>query len=209
MDLVQLKNIWEKSFQATNILDRDKIVSILTIKHRSNTALESLKRSFKMELITGGLMYIIMILALLILLNIFDAIVMTGLVSLFMLPSLIYYYSNYKKIKNTIFTESNIKQALIRTTNDIERFIKSGSSYKRKIFIIPLATLVGMLIGIYIVADGVYVLDIISSLNTKSLIMISFVLFFSFLLIPISIKMFKRRYVSHVNELKEFLKYLE
>lgn len=210
MDFNEIKNTWNDSFKETEHLNRTQLEEILKIKSRSNTALAKIKSSFKLELITGLAMYIFIISALMIFIDFPEAAIFFVLITLLMGLPLYFYYKTYKKIKDTAYTDSTLKQSLIKTTDDIKNFVMIGKGNFLKFIMIPLATLTGMIIGLYIGTGENNFLEIITSLSIKTIVkMIVLLIVFSGVLIPFSKYWFKRKFKQHYDELTDCLKEYE
>ena len=210
MDFNEIKNTWKNSFTEKEHLTSDQIEAMLKIKSKSNTALGKIKRSFKFELITGGAMYLFIVAGLFILVNTPQSIILFVIVSLLMGFPYFFYYRTYKKIRHSIYTEGNLKQSLSNTINDIEKFVLIGKNNYFKYTIIPLATITGMFIGLYIGSGETDIIEIFNSLKTRSIVkMIVLLVVFTGIMIPFSKYWFKKKFKQHYIELKKCLKELE
>ncbi len=202
MDFKEIKNTWNESFKKKDHFDRNQLEAMLKLKSRSNTALEKIKSSFKLELIMGVSIYMFIISALMILVAFPESLIFFVIITLLMGFPLLFYYKNYKKIRHTKYTEDTLKQSLIKTTDDIKTFVMIGKGNFLKFTMIPLATLTGMIIGLYIGTGETNLLEILNALNTRTIIkMISLLTIFSFILIPFSKFWFKRKFKQHYDEL--------
>jgi len=210
MDFNEIKNIWKDSVKEKERLSSGQIEAMLKIKSKSNTALGKIKSSFKFELITGAGMYLFIITGLFILVNTPQSIMLFVVVSLLMGIPLFFYYQTYKKIRHSIYTEGNLKQSLRSTTNNIEKFVISGKNNYFKYALIPLATITGMFMGLYIGTGENNIIKIFDSLETRSIIkMVVLLTVFSGIMIPFSKYWFKKKFKQHYIELKKCLKELE
>lgn len=209
MDFNEIKNIWNDSFKAREQLSSEQIEAMLRLKNRSNTALTKLRRSFRIELIFGGIMYLIIIAGIVFLIDIPESLVFLVLTTLLMGVSYMYYLKTFQKIRTTVYIENTLKQSLEKTLEDVERFVWFGKNNALKFIMIPMATILGMAMGLYVVHDG-NIIDILLSLPEKSLIkMISLLVISVVVLVPLSRYQFDRRFKKHVEELKNCLKEFE
>ena len=210
MDFNDIKNTWNASFSEKERLSSSQIEAIIKLKRRSNTAIEKIKKSFKVELLSGCLMYLFIIAGLLSLMKMPEAMVFLALVTLIMGLPLYFYYKNYRKVKNVTYSESTLKQTLIKTTDDIEEFVNIGKGTLLKFIMIPSATIIGMFMGLFIGTGKNDIIEILSTLETRSIIkMTVLLLLLTGLLIPLSKYWFKRKFKQHYDELKKCLNDLE
>jgi hypothetical protein len=210
MDLNDIKNIWSSSFSEKEKFSRGEIEEMLTLKSRSNTAIEKIKRSFRLELILGSLMYLFIIIALICLMKMPELLVFLGLVTIIMGLPLYFYFKNYLKIKHVTYSLSTLKQTLVKTVDDIEEFVNIGKGTWLKFIMIPSATIIGMFIGLFIGTGESNIVDIFMSLQTRSIIkMILLLVIFSGIMIPLSKYYFKKKFKQHYIELKSCLKELD
>ena len=210
MDFNEIKNTWKDSFNENERLNSSQIETMLKLKRKSNTAIEKIKRSFKLELITGTLMYLFIISALFYLVKTPEVLVFFIIITLLIGTSLYFYYRNYKKIKHVVYAENTLRQTLIKTINDIEKFVNIGKGNLLKFIMIPLATITGMIIGLFIGTGENNIIEIFSTLKTKSIVKMGLLLIiFSGLLIPFSKYWFKRKFKKHYDELKKCLNEFE
>ena len=187
MDFNDIKNTWNASFSEKERLSSSQIEAIIKLKRRSNTAIEKIKKSFKVELLSGCLMYLFIIAGLLSLMKMPEAMVFLALVTLIMGLPLYFYYKNYRKVKNVTYSESTLKQTLIKTTDDIEEFVNIGKGTLLKFIMIPSATIIGMFMGLFIGTGKNDIIEILSTLETRSIIkMTVLLLLLTGLLIPLS-----------------------
>jgi len=210
MDFNEIKNTWKGSFKEKERLSSEQIKAMLKIKSKSNTALSKIKSSFKFELIAGVSLYLFITTGIFILINTPQSIILFMIVSLLMGIPLFFYYNTYKKIRHSIYTEGNLKQSLRNTTNDIEKFVLIGKNNYFKYAMIPLATITGMFMGLYIGTGENNIIEILQSFETRTIVKMVVVLaVFSGVLIPFSTYYFKKKFKQHYIELKKCLKEIE
>jgi hypothetical protein len=210
MDFNEIKNTWKDSFNEKERLSSSQIVDMLKLKRRSNTAIEKIKKSFKVELIGGGVMYLFIIIGLFCLMKMPEVLVFFALVTLIMGLPLHFFYKNYRRIKHVTYSESTLKQTLTKTTDAIEEFVNIGKGTWLKLIMIPLATIIGMFMGLFISTGKSDIIEIFSMLETRSIIKMVVLLFvWAGLLIPLSKYWFKKKFKQHYIELKNCLKELD
>ena len=210
MDFNEIKNTWKDSFDEKERLSSGQIEAMLKIKSKSNNALNKIKSNFKSELITGVAMYLFIIAGIFLLVDIPQSIIFFVIVSLLMGLPLFFYFRTYKKIKHSNYTERNLKQSLINTTRDIEKFVLKGKRSYFKYSLIPLATITGMFIGLYAFSGEDNIIEIFNSLGKRTIVkMIILLTTFSGIMIPFSKYWFKKKFKQDYFELKKCLKELE
>lgn len=210
MDFNEIKNTWKDSFKEKERLSSGQIKSMLEIKSKSNTALKKIKTSFKIELITGTLMYMFIISSMFFLMDFPESFIFFVIVSMLMGIPMIFYYRTYKKIRHTVYTENTLKQSLLKTTKDIEKFVMVGKNNYLRFILIILATITGMFMGLFIGTGENNIIEIFSELETSSIIrMIVLLSIFSGVLIPFSRYWYKRKFKRHYDELKKCLREFE
>lgn len=210
MNFEDIKHTWNSSFEKKDKLESEQIAEMLKIKSKSNTALNKIKNSFKIELIAGGLLYLVIVIGIFALIELPSALIIFLLVSLLMGIPMLFYYRNYRRIRYTVYTDSSIKQSLAQTVNDIEKFVMIGKGISLKIFLIPAATCVGMLMGLIIGTGKTDFIEIFLELETRSIVrMIVVLTLFTGLLVPLSRYSFKRRFKQHYDDLILYLKEFE
>ena len=210
MDFNDIKNIWNDSFSDKERLSSREIEGMLKLKRRSNTAIEKIKKSFRVELIGGFFMYLFIMVGLLILMKMPEVLVFFALVTIIMGLPLYFYNKNYRRIKHVTFSENTLKQTLIKTTSDIEEFVNIGKGTWLKFIMIPSAIIIGMFMGLFIGTGESNIIEILNSLKTRSIDkMIVLLVIFGGIMIPFSKYWFKKKFRQHFIELKKCLKELE
>lgn len=206
MEFDEIKNTWKDSFNKNEKLNSDQVEARLRLRSRSNTAIRKIKNSFKMELIAGAIMYIFIISALFYFIGSPEVLLFFIIITLLMGAPYYLYFKNYQKIKHVGYAENTLRQALFDTTNDIEKFVNIGAGSPLKIVMIPLASITGMIIGLFIGTGENDFIEILYSLEKKSIIkMIVVLVVTSGVLIPFSRLRFKQKFKQHYNELKRNL----
>ncbi|MCD4746492.1 MAG: hypothetical protein K8R58_09345 [Bacteroidales bacterium] len=210
MDFNEIKNTWKDSFKEKERLSSGQIKAMLKIKSKSNTALKKIKSSFKIELITGTLMYMFIISSMFFLMDFPESFIFFVIVSMLMGIPMIFYYRTYKKIRQTVYTENTLKQSLLKTTKDIKKFVMVGKNNYLRFILILLATITGMFMGLFIGTGENNIIEIFSEIKTRSIVkMIVLLCVFGGVLIPISRYWYKRKFKRHYDELKKCLREFE
>lgn len=210
MDFNDIKNIWNDSFSDKERLSSSQIKDMLKLKRRSNTAIEKIKKSFRVELIGGFLIYLFIMVGLLILMKMPEVLVFFALVTIIMGLPLYFFNKNYRRIKHVTYSVSTLKQTLTKTVDDIEEFVNIGKGTWLKFIMIPSATIIGMFMGLFIGTGENNIIEIFNSLETRSIIkMIVLLVIFTGAMIPLSKYWFKKKFKQHYIELKKCLKELE
>ena len=205
MDFKEIQHIWKNSFKEKT-LSEDQIHKRLQIKDKSNTALGKLKRNYRFEIIVGGLEYLFIIAALFYFLDLLTALGFTLIVSALMGFSLFSAWNAFSRIRTTIYTTGNLKESLIKTTDNLQRFMKKAENNTLRYIQIPIALITGVCMGLFVVSaitpDKEF-LDIVLSLEKQSIVkIISLIIIGSAVMIPFSIRYFKKRFKKHYDELK-------
>ncbi len=214
MDFNEIQNTWKNSFRRKKPLDRGQIETLLKIRKNSNSALNKIKKSYKIELIVGSIMYIIIVFGLFWFIKSSAVYIFLLLITLLLGWGIYFAWESYKKIKETIFDTEGLKPSLIKTIADIEKFINFGKSNFIKYLIIPCACLLGMFMGLFIASqftsDNKDIMEMILTLERRSIVKMIFVLIITSAgTIVYSQYMLKRMYRKHLNELKQCLKEFE
>jgi len=212
MDFNDIKHTWKNSFKEKG-LSEEQIKRRLHLRDKSNTALGKLKKSYKFELIVGGAEYVLILFGLFFFIDFLTAFGFAVIVSGLMGFSLWSAWNSYMKIRKTIYTKGNLKEALSKTTESLKKNIKLAQNKTLRYFIIPFALITGMAIGMFVAStflpDKDFV-DVIMSLEKKTIIkMILILVIGSGTMIPFSIYYVKKRFKKHYNDLKNALNDLE
>ncbi|MCF8236323.1 MAG: hypothetical protein K9G67_15540 [Bacteroidales bacterium] len=213
MDFKDIKNTWKSSFKHHETLTEEQIKKRLNLKRRSNTALYALKKNFRFEFLVGGAEYLIIIFALFSFLDVSIAMIFSVIVSIMMGIPLYSAIKAFKSIDRTIYTDTNLVNALTETIKKLRKHIKYGTKNILKYIQIPTALIIGVIMGLFVASafnpDESFA-EMVYSMETKSIVkIIVLILGGSAMMIPFSIFYFKRRFVKHFEELKTCLKELE
>ena len=206
MDFDDIKKTWKNSFKDNELLDKQDIEARLNIKGKSNTALNKVKRSYKIEVYSSVLLTIFVLFWLYTNIDTNQKYLVMAL-SLVFFGILIY---NYLKVKNTVISTDQLKPALKKTINDIERYVKFNKSNFTKYILFPFTILFGMFLGLSLAAEKERVIDVLYSLENLSIIKLSIAfVVFSVAVVPISQYINKKMYKQHLDELKKCLEEFE
>ncbi|MCB2197164.1 MAG: hypothetical protein KQH79_14990 [Bacteroidetes bacterium] len=203
MDFNDIKRTWKNTIQSDQHLNKHDIETRLKIKSDSNTALNKVKRNYKIEL------YVSSILAILFMAWIYMSIP-KNYKYLLILATVIFFgvlisftRRNYKRIKHTVISSDQLKSALVQTIHDIEKYVDFNRSNFTKYLLMPFAISFGMIIGLLIGA-GDEPLRNIFALNEVIKLAIALVIM-SGIFIPFSQYLTKKMYKQHLDELKQCL----
>lgn len=203
MDFNDIKRTWKNTIQSDQHLNKHDIEARLKIKSDSNTALNKVKRNYKIEL------YVSSILAILFMAWIYMSIP-KNYKYLLILATVIFFgvlisftRRNYKRIKHTVISSDQLKSALVQTIHDIEKYVDFNRSNFTKYLLMPFAISFGMIIGLLIGA-GDEPLRNIFTLNEVIKLAIALVIM-SGIFIPFSQYLTKKMYKQHLDELKQCL----
>jgi hypothetical protein len=204
MDFNDIKNSWKNSVQSDQHLDKHDIEAQLKIKSDSNTALNKVKRNYKIEL------YLDTVLTLLFIVWIYSSIIrdykylLIGATLLFFGVLILFTWRNFKRIQHTSISSDQLKPALEQTISDIKKYVDFNRSNFAKYLLMPFAISFGMIIGLLIGA-GDEPLKNVFSWNEIIKLAIALVIMSGFF-IPFSQYMTKKMYKQHLDELKQCLK---
>jgi hypothetical protein len=207
MEFKDIKNTWKDSFKDNELLSKKEIEAKLRIKSKSNTALNKVKRNYKFELITGGIISVL-----------FISIMYIDLTSkyrlLFVLITVLFFglllsvtWRNYRRIRKTVFSNKKLKPALIKTISDIEHYVNFNKSNFTKYLLLPFAISFGMVIGSIMGSNEQEFTEIFTI--TKIFGLVITLIITSVIFVPISQYLNKKMYKQHVDELKHCLKDFE
>ncbi len=210
MDFNDIKNAWKNSFKDEKLLNKEEIEAKLKIKGKSNTALNKIKKSYRFELILGIPMFIGIIIYLFVFLDYSYKIFFIPIALLFFSWAISFTWRNYNRVRKTVISNDQLKPSLIKTINDIERYVNFNMSSLVKFIIIPLSFAFGMLMGLSVTAEDKAFSEIILSLGSWSIIkMVLILVIGSAIMIPFSQYMNKKLYKQHLDKLKQCLKEFE
>lgn len=210
MDFDDIKKTWKNSFKDNELLNKKDIEARLNIKGKSNTALNKVKRNYKIEV------YSSILLTLYVLFWLYTHIE-TNQKYLVMILCLIFFGTligfaiyNYLKVKNTVISTDQLKPALKQTITDVERYVKFNKSNFTKYILFPFTILFGMFLGLSLAAEQEELIDILYSLENLTIIKLSIAFVaFSVAMVPLSQYINKKMYKQHLDELKNCLKEFE
>lgn len=204
MDFNDIKKTWKNSGQSDQHLDKHDIEAKLKIKSDSNTALNKVKRNYKIEL------YVSTILALLFITWIYFSLMrdfkylLVGATFLFFGVLVSFTWRNYKRIQHTVISSDQLKPALEKTIRDIEKYVDFNRSNFAKYLLMPFAISFGMIIGLLVGAGNEPIKNIFTW-NEIIKLAVALVIMSGFF-IPFSQFMTKKMYKQHLDELKQCLK---
>lgn len=210
MEFDDIKKAWKNSFKKEEFLDKKEIDARLNIKSKSNTALNKVKRSYKLEIYGSILLAVFVILWLIKNIPTHNKLLIIGLAFLFFGALISFGLYNYLKIKNKEISTDQLKLALKQTIYDIEKYVNFSRSNFTKFILFPFTVLFGMFLGITISAGNGSVVEMIKMLeNSSIIIMVIFFVIASAVMIPISLYLNKKMYKQHLDELKKCLNEFE
>lgn len=210
MEFDDIKNAWKNSFKEEELLNKDEIESRLTIKSKSNTALNKVKRNFKFEIITSSLLTIFVLNWLYRNITSEHKYLIIFLSFIFFGALIFFAGYNYFKVKNTVISTDQLKPALKDTIRDIERYVNFNKSNFTKFILLPFAILFGMFLGLNMGAEDKEIGEILALLENDVIIkMIVVFVVASVGMIPISQYFNKKMYKQHLDELKNCLNEFE
>lgn len=210
MDFDDIKKTWKDSFNDKELLDKKDIEARLNIKSKSNTALNKIKRNYKIEVYSGIVLILFVMVWLYVNIHSNQKYLVMALSLVFFGVLIAFAFYNYLKVKNTVISTDQLKPALKQTITDIERYVKFNKSNFSKYILFPFTILFGMFLGLTLAADQESLIDLLQSLENFTIIkiIIAFVLF-SLGMIPISQYYNHKMYKKHLDELKNCLKEFE
>jgi hypothetical protein len=207
MDFNDIKKTWKSSFKNDEFLDKDKIEAKLKIKSKSNTALNKVKRNYKIELYNGSILSLLILVWLYLTVTNEFKYILVGITFIFVSILMLVVARSYSRIKNIKLSTHQLKPALIETIESIEKFVNFSKSTLAKYLLIPFSLCYGMLLSIFKNTESTKISEIISS---EELIRIAILLVvLSVIFIPITQYYYKKMFKQHLDELKECLKEFE
>ncbi len=209
MDFKDIKNTWKDSFKDEEILNKQEIEAKLKIKKESNTALNKVKRNYKIELILGVAMSVFFIVWMTINLTNKYRVIFIPVTIIFFGILISFTWRNFKKIRKTVLSNEQLKPTLIKTIKDIERYVNFNKSNYTKFLLLPFAMIYGMFIGLFIGIGENEVSEVYAIVEGRILSIVITIVVLSAIFIPISQYINKRMYKQHLDELKHCLKDFE
>ncbi len=207
MDFNDIKKTWKDSLKADHYLDKDEIKGKLKIKSDSNTALNKVKRNYKIELLAGTIIALLFIVWIYLNLSKDYKYIIAGFTILFFGVLISITWRSYRRIKNAVISSDQLKPALEKTIRDIERYVDFNRSNFSKYLIMPFAICFGMIVGL-LVGAGDEPLKNIFTIN-EIIKLVAALVILSGIFIPFSQFMTRKMYKQHLDELKYCLKEFE
>ena len=209
MDFNQLKSTWQNSFKQEG-LGREQISAKLKIKGQSDIILKKIMNNYTFSLIMLVIMYLLIIAGLFIFLKTNIVYLLVALVTILLGIAAIYSYKSLRQIKLAVTSDDDVRTTLTKTIIIMEKSLRFGMGSLYKYLLIPLALIFGIVIGIFIGADGKSIIETINNLENKSIIKIILVIVVGTgITIPFSQFMMNRMYKQHLDELKKCREELE
>lgn len=207
MDFKEIKNVWKDSVKDEKLLNKEEIEAKLKIKGKSNTALNKVKRNYKIELYSGGILAILFILWMYINLSNEYRLILLLITILFFGILFSFTWRNFRKVRKTVISSEQLKPALIKTIKDIERYVNFNKSNFSKFLLLPFAICFGMVIGLFMNSEDKGISEIFDSAEIIKLVVTLVIV--SAVFIPVSQYFNKKMYKQHLDELKQCLKDFE
>lgn len=207
MDFNDIKNTWKDSFQEDENLNKSELETKLKIKAKSNTALNKIKRNYKIDLYTGLGLTILIIYYIIRTMDFEYKHVFIGFVILFFGSLMAWSIYNFFKIRKAQISSDKLKPALKQTIKDIERFVNFNKSTFAKYLLMPLSICTGMLYSIFKDAGDIAIAELLSTQELIRLIVSLIIL--CILFIPLAQYYNKKMFKNHLDELKECLNEFE
>jgi len=209
MEFKDIKNTWKDSFIENELLNKDEIKARLKIKGKSNTALNKVKRNYKIELILGGIMSVYFIVWISFNLSDKYKFILIALSIIFFGTLISFTWRNFQKIRKTVLSNEQLKPALNKTIKDIERYVNFNKSNFTKFLLLPFAIVFGMFIGLFMGLGEKEISEIFLILEGDIVKMVLIMVVLSSVFIPISQYFNKKMYKQHLDELKQCLEEFE
>lgn len=210
MEFDDIKNTWKNSFKEEELLNQEEINARLNIKSKSNTALNKVKRNYRLEIYGSGILIIYAIYWLNKNIATNNKYLIIGISMLFFGALFFYAAYNYYKVKNKVISDDQVKPALKETIRDIERYVNFSRSNFTKFILFPFTILFGMFLGLSVGTAEKEIIEMIKLLQGDVVIklIIGFVVA-SIAMVPVSLYVNKKMYKQHLDELKSCLKEFE
>lgn len=207
MDFNDIKNTWKNSFKEDENLNKSELETKLKIKAKSNTALNKIKRNYKIDLYTGFVLSILIIYYIARTMDFEYKAIFVSFVFLFFGALIGWSIYNFFKIRKAEISSDKIKPALKQTIKDIERFVNFNKSTFAKYLLMPVSICIGMLYSIFENAGNIDLSEILSTQELIKLIVSLVVL--SLIFIPLAQYYNKKMFKNHLDELKKCLEEFE
>lgn len=209
MDFKDIKNTWKDSFNNDDLLNKDEIEAKLKIKSKSNTALNKVKRNYKIELVLGVVLSVCFIVWMSLNLSNKYNFIFLVLTILFFGTLISFTWRNFQKIRRTVLSNEQLKPALKKTIKDIEKYVNFNKSNFTKFLLLPFAIIFGMFIGLFIGIGEKEISEVFLILESGIIKVLLLVIILSAVFIPISQYFNRRMYKQHLDELKQCLEDFE
>lgn len=212
MDFNNIKDIWKDSFSKEELLSKEQIENRLKIKKKSNDALRRVRRGYRFDIYFGGLIFLLILIVMFLSVPTSIQYFIIPFTTIFFTAIIWYTWKNYSKVRNTTIQDDQLKPNLIKTINDIEKFVTVSRSNLAKFVFIPFSLVLGMFIGLSYAAGTKNVgLDVIfSSMETGTIIKLILVpIIGTAVFVPFSLYVNKKLYKEHLDKLKKYLKEFE
>lgn len=210
MDFNDIKNAWKDSLKDEELLNKQEIEAKLNIKRKSNTALNKVKWSYKVELLIGSTASLFVIIWMLINVDSKNKAFIISIAVLFFGSLLFFAWSNFRRIRKVSITSEQLKPTLQKTIKSIERYVGFNKSFFTKYLLLPFSVIFGLTIGLHIGSGYKGLLEILSLLEKEKITYIIIVgLTAIVFVIPFSQFLNRKMYKQHLDELKQCLKEFE
>lgn len=207
MDFDEIKNVWKNTIKDEKLLNKEDIEARLLIKSKSNTALNKIKRNYRIELYSGGIMALFFISWMFINLSNNYKLILVPVTTVFFGLLFSVTWRNYRKVSRVKISSEKLKPALKQTIQDIQKYVNFNKSNFTKYLLLPFAICFGMIVGLFMGLEGESITEVLSVYEIIKIGITLVVL--SALFIPISQYYNKRMYNQHLSELKQCLKEFE
>ena len=209
MDFKDIKNTWRDSFNNDELLNKDEIEAKLKIKRKSNTALNKVKRNYKIELVLGIVLSVYFVVWMSINLSNKYNFIFLALTILFFGTLISFTWRNFQKIRRTVLSNEQLKPALKKTIKDIEKYVNFNKSNFTKFLLLPFAIIFGMFIGLFIGIGEKEISEVLLILESGIIKVLLLVIILSAVFIPTSQYFNRKMYKQHLDELKQCLEDFE
>lgn len=209
MDFNDIKNTWKNSFDKKE-MNQEEIVKRLTIKSKSSTVLEKLKKNYFIEMIFSGVIFFIIVGWLFFKVPFNEVYLVILLLCIIFGPFFLFAFKSFSNISLTNISTSMVKDALAQKVEKIDRYVRFGTSKLYKFVLMPLSMFIGMLLSIYVSSGEVSFITSVTEMGAKKITALFIAIFVgSVILVPLSQLFAKKMYKRHLDELKTCLSELE
>jgi hypothetical protein len=166
--------------------------------------------NYRFSLIALAIMYLFIVAGLFIFSQKNMSYLIAVLITILFGVAVYYWNKSLRQIKQTITSDDDVKTALTKTILIMEKSLSFGMGNLYKYLLIPLALIFGIVIGIFIGAGEISVIETFYNLENKSIIKIFLIIVIGTgITIPFSQFMMNRMYKQHLDELKKCREELE